>query len=54
MVSMAIVSHRKMGKTDKYLRKAGIGLKGAGKALGYTAPEERSADVLTFVPTNGG
>lgn len=49
---MAIVGHRKMGTTDKYLRKAGIGLKGATEALGYTAPEERSADVLAFVPRN--
>ncbi|MBX9767893.1 MAG: site-specific integrase, partial [Bdellovibrionales bacterium] len=52
---MAIVGHRKMGTTDKYLRKAGIGLKGATEALGYTAPEEpKSADVLKFVPQNGG
>lgn len=45
---MAIVGHRKMATTDKYLRKAGIDLKGATDALGYKAPEERSAEVLKF------
>lgn len=39
---MAIVGHRKMETTDIYLRLAGIDLKGATDALGYSVPNVSS------------
>lgn len=35
---MAIVGHKKMETTDIYLRLAGVDIKGATDALGYSAP----------------
>ena len=43
---MAIVGHRKMSTTDKYLRMAGVGIKGATKNLGYQIPKEVIGKVL--------
>ena len=52
---MMIVGHRKLGTTDKYLRKAGVPVQGATESLGYKTPElVPSANVLAFHPKTSG
>lgn len=48
---MMIVGHRKLGTTDKYLRKAGVPVQGATEALGYKTPEQESAENVLAFPT---
>jgi integrase len=46
---MMIVGHRKLGTTDKYLRKAGVPVQGATEALGYKTPEiQTGGNVVAF------
>jgi len=52
---MMIVGHRKLGTTDKYLRKAGVPVQGATEALGYKTPDlVPAANVLVFHPKSSG
>lgn len=46
---MAIVGHKKMETTDVYLRLAGVDIKGATEALGYSVPEVESGGNLISV-----
>jgi integrase len=46
---MAIVGHKKMETTDIYLRLAGVDIKGATEALGYSAPKEGDQNNLITV-----
>ncbi|WP_413578612.1 tyrosine-type recombinase/integrase [Bdellovibrio sp. HCB290] len=46
---MAIVGHKKMETTDEYLRLAGVEIKGATEALGYSLPEEVSTENVISV-----
>lgn len=48
---MAIVGHSKMATTDRYVRLAGVGLKGATEMLGYGIPEEKSGEILRLIPS---
>jgi integrase len=51
---MMIVGHRKLGTTDRYLRRAGVPVLGATEALGYMPPEEaQAANVVNFRPLGG-
>lgn len=50
---MAIVGHRKMSTTDRYLRLAGVGIKGATDKLGYGVPEEKDHHVIQLFPNKG-
>jgi integrase len=43
---MAIVGHADIETTNRYLRKAGIELKGGTDKLGYSVPNESGAKVL--------
>ncbi|PIQ62335.1 MAG: hypothetical protein COW00_01810 [Bdellovibrio sp. CG12_big_fil_rev_8_21_14_0_65_39_13] len=43
---MSIVGHSKMSTTDKYLRLAGVGIKGATEKLGYALPEKKKGEVV--------
>jgi len=36
---MMIVGHRKLGTTDKYVRKAGVPVQGVTNVLGYQSPK---------------
>lgn len=46
---MAIVGHKKMETTDVYLRLAGVDIKGATEALGYSTPKEADQDNVISV-----
>jgi len=46
---MAIVGHKKMETTDVYLRLAGVDIKGATEALGYSTPKEAEQDNVISV-----
>jgi len=47
---MAIVGHRKMSTTDIYLRLAGVNVKGATQALGYSLPTDQDENVIKLEP----
>lgn len=48
---MMVVGHRKLGTTDKYLRKAGVPVKGVTEALSYRAPKELDGkNIVLFRP----
>lgn len=51
---MAIVGHKKMETTDIYLRLAGVDIKGATDALGYTAPVSTSQENVISINFNRG
>ena len=52
---MKIVGHRKLSTTDKYNRRAGVDVKDATEALGYSVPKEVSGEnVLAFRPISIG
>jgi len=52
---MSIVGHRKMSTTDRYVRLAGVGIKGATEKLGYNIPEQSQGKVIQLVfPNNAG
>lgn len=46
---MAIVGHRKMATTDGYLRLAGVDIKGATNALGFSIPQNEEGKVLQLL-----
>jgi integrase len=46
---MSIVGHKKMETTDIYLRLAGVDVKGATEALGYSTPKEVSTENVISV-----
>lgn len=48
---MAIVGHRKMSTTDRYLRFAGVGIKGATENLGYRLPQVEGENVIRLCVT---
>jgi integrase len=50
---MAIVGHRKMSTTDKYVRLAGVGIQGATEKLGYRIPEQNPGKVIQLVFPKG-
>jgi ribulose bisphosphate carboxylase small subunit len=45
---MAIVGHKKMETTDIYLRLAGVDVKGATEALGYSVPKPSGENVISI------
>lgn len=52
---MKIVGHRKLSTTDKYNRRAGVEVKDATEALGYSVPKEVTGEnVLAFRPISVG
>lgn len=52
---MKIVGHRKLSTTDKYNRRAGVEVKDATEALGYSVPKEVAGEnVLAFRPISVG
>ncbi len=51
---MAIVGHRKMATTDRYLRLSGVDLQGQTEAMGFQIPSGKDAQVLQLVPNPKG
>lgn len=51
---MLIVGHRKMSTTDKYVRLAGVDLKGSTEKLGYVLPVTEVAKVIHGSFQKGG